>query len=184
MSSLIWFRSLGDVIVLEFCAPGLLFRTRLLSQLDTVVTGEAVFCQIPMRQTNVLEYLKLFFRFAERMSRRPGAVVGNYKMYEEDPDEVKSLSYLNIFEQYMPYLNNISKECIGVESVFLHEDYDSFNINNDICVLILESEATLGPNVGAIPLPESGEEYEEGTVCQVFHFSKNKPRKVVTLIDI
>ena len=101
-----------------------------------------------------------------------GAVVGNYKMYEEDPDEVKSLSYLNIFEQYMPYLNNISKECIGVESVYLHEDYDSFNINNDICVLILESEATLGPNVGAIPLPESGEEYEEGTTCQVFHFKK------------
>ena len=50
---------------------------------------------------NVLEYLKLVFRFAERMSRRPGAVVGNYKMYEEDPDEVKSLSYLNIFEQYI-----------------------------------------------------------------------------------
>ena len=89
------------------CAPALLFQTKLLSQLDTVVTGEAVFCQIPMRQTNVLEYLKLFFRFAERMSRRPGAVVGNYKMYEEDPDEVKSLSYLNIFEQYMPYLNNV-----------------------------------------------------------------------------
>ena len=115
---------------------------------------------------------------------RLGAVVGNYKMYEEDPDEVKSLSYLNIFEQYMPYLNNISKECIGVESVYLHEDYDSFNINNDICVLILESEVILGPNVGTIPLPESGEEYEEGTVCQVFHFSKNKPRKVVTLIYI
>ena len=103
---------------------------------------------------------------------RLGAVVGNYKMYEEDPDEVKSLSYLNIFEQYMLYVNNISKECIGVESVFLHEDYDSFNINNDICVLILESEVMLGPNVGTIPLPESGEEYEEGTVCQVFHFSK------------
>merc|ERR1711953_1343640 len=75
---------------------------------------------------------------------RLGAVVGNYKMYEEDPDE----------------------ECIGVESVFLHENYDSFSINNDICVLILESEATLGPNVGTIPLPESGEEYEEGTTCQ------------------
>ena len=77
------------------CALDLLFRTKLLSQLDTVVTGEAVFCQIPMRQTNILEYLKLIVRFAERMSRRPGAVVGNYKMHEKDPDEVKSLSYLN-----------------------------------------------------------------------------------------
>jgi len=73
-----------------------------------------------------------------------GVVVGNYKMYEDDPDE----------------------ECIGVERVNLHEDYDSWNINNDICVLILESEATLGPNVGAIPLPQLGEEYEEGTECQ------------------
>ena len=61
----------------------------------------------------------------------------------------------------------MSQECIGVEEVNLHEDYDSWNINNDICVLILESEATLGPDVGTIPLPESGEEYEEGTRCQV-----------------
>ena len=63
------------------------------------------------------------------------------------------------------------QECIGVEDLHLHEDYDSWTINNDICVLILESEATLGPNVGAIPLPESGEEYEEGTWCQVLHLT-------------
>jgi len=74
-----------------------------------------------------------------------GVVVGNYKMGEDDPDE----------------------ECIGVERVILNENYDSWTINNDICLLILESEATLGPNVGTIPLPESGEEYEEGTECQV-----------------
>ena len=61
------------------------------------------------------------------------------------------------------------QECIGVERVNLHQDYDSWNINNDICLLILESEAILGPNVGTIPLPESGEEYEEGTECQVSH---------------
>merc|ERR1711971_944628 len=74
-----------------------------------------------------------------------GVVVGNYKMGEDDPDE----------------------ECIGVERVILNENYDSWTISNDICVLNLESEATLGPNVGTIPLPKSGEEYEEGTECQV-----------------
>merc|ERR1712130_113747 len=73
-----------------------------------------------------------------------GVVVGNYKMYEDDPDE----------------------ECIGVKEVHLHENYDSWIVSNDICVLILESEATLGSNVGTIPLPESGEEYEAGTECQ------------------
>ena len=66
VSSLIWFRSLGDVIVLEFCAPGLLFRTRLLSQLDTVVTGEAVFCQISTRQTNVVKYINYILTFADQ----------------------------------------------------------------------------------------------------------------------
>merc|ERR1719180_374157 len=74
-----------------------------------------------------------------------GVIVGNYKMYEDDPDE----------------------ECIGVERVVLNENYDSWTISNDICILNLESEATIGPNVGTIPLPESGEEYEEGTECQV-----------------
>ena len=101
MSSLIWFWSLGDVVVLR-CARALLFQTRLLSQLDTVVTGEAVFCQISTRQTNVVKYINYIWFLLPRVSpSRLGAVVGNYKMYEEDPDEVKSLSYLNIFEQYI-----------------------------------------------------------------------------------
>ena len=58
-----------------------------------------------------------------------------------------------------------------MEKVILNENYDSWTINNDICLLILEYEATLGPNVGTIPLPESGEEYEEGTECQVLHLT-------------
>ena len=66
------------------------------------------------------------------------------------------------------------QECIGVKEVHLHENYDSWIVSNDICVLILESEATLGSNVGTIPLPESGEEYEAGTECQVIkYFEKN-----------
>ena len=66
---------------------------------------------------------------------------------------------------------HICQECIGVERVILNENYDSWTINYDICLLILESEATLGPNVGTIPLPDTGEEYEEGTECQVLHLT-------------
>merc|ERR1712012_131541 len=73
-----------------------------------------------------------------------GVVVGNYKMSEQDPDE----------------------ECISVEKVHLHENYNSFNIQNDICTLVLQTKVTLGPNVGIIRLPEPGEEYAEGTECQ------------------
>merc|ERR1712223_412182 len=73
-----------------------------------------------------------------------GIVVGNYKMSEQDPDQ----------------------ECISVEKVHLHENYNSFNIQNDICTLVLQTKVTLGPNVGIIPLPKPGEEYAEGTECQ------------------
>ena len=70
---------------------------------------------------------------------------------------------------------HICQKFIGVERVILNENYDSWTINKDICLLILESEATLGPNVGTIPLPESGEEYEEGTECQVSNINSFAP---------
>ena len=49
----------------------------------------------------------------------------------------------------------------------MHEDYDQWNILNDICLLKLETAATMGPHVGTIPLPSAYEEYEEGTMCTV-----------------
>merc|ERR1712042_419449 len=58
-------------------------------------------------------------------------------------------------------------ENIAVEEVILHEDYDSWTITNDICLLKLEHEATLGEHVKTIGLPEHLEEYEAGTVCRV-----------------
>jgi len=74
-----------------------------------------------------------------------GVEVGNYNLYEDDLDQ----------------------QSFAVREVGLHEDYNSFNINNDICMLKLDGTITVGPNVGPITLPDSGKEYEEGTPCIV-----------------
>lgn len=71
--------------------------------------------------------------------------MGSHNLYQDDPDQ----------------------ENIQVKTVVLHEDYDSFNIENDICLLELESAATFGANVKAIALPRQNEEYDEGTMCTV-----------------
>merc|ERR1712180_47615 len=74
-----------------------------------------------------------------------GVAVGNHKLNHHDKDQ----------------------ENIAVEEVILHEDYDSWTITNDICLLKLEHEATLGKHVKTIGLPEHLEEYDEGTICTV-----------------
>merc|ERR1712072_1391887 len=45
-----------------------------------------------------------------------GVEVGSHNLYEDDPDQ----------------------QSFAVTDVGLHEEYDSFNINNDICMLTLE----------------------------------------------
>merc|ERR1712110_554572 len=74
-----------------------------------------------------------------------GVEVGSHNLYEDDPDQ----------------------ESFAVSDVGLHEDYDSWNINNDICMLTLEGSISMGSNVGTIGLPASMEEYAEGTICTV-----------------
>ena len=59
------------------------------------------------------------------------------------------------------------QEDIAVKAVNLHEQYDSWTITNDICLLELQQAATFGEHVGAIALPAQGEEYESGTSCTV-----------------
>merc|ERR1711981_442828 len=77
---------------------------------------------------------------------RLGVRVGNHHLYKDDPDQAD----------------------IAVSKVMLHEDYDSWTINNDICLLELESSAVFGSAViGAIGLPADGEEYSAGTICTV-----------------
>merc|ERR1719239_1624517 len=57
--------------------------------------------------------------------------VGSHNLYEDDPDQAS----------------------FAVSDVGLHEDYDSWNINNDICMLTLEGSISMGSNVGTIGLP-------------------------------
>ena len=49
----------------------------------------------------------------------------------------------------------------------MHEHYDDWTINNDICLLELATPATMGPHVAAISLPSPNEDYSEGTMCTV-----------------
>ena len=57
---------------------------------------------------------------------------------------------------------------IPVKRIILHEGYDPETVENDICMLELESEADLSsPYIGILPLPFQGEEYEDGTPCTV-----------------
>merc|ERR1711931_379779 len=51
-----------------------------------------------------------------------GVEVGSHNLYEDDPDQ----------------------ESFAVSDVGLHEDYDSWNINNDICMLTLEGSISMG----------------------------------------
>jgi len=61
-----------------------------------------------------------------------------------------------------------SEKDIAIKKMILHEDYDSWTINNDICLLHLKEEADFSDdNIGPISLPEEMEEYEAGTECQV-----------------
>merc|ERR1712223_1044966 len=74
-----------------------------------------------------------------------GVEVGSYNLYEDDLDQ----------------------QSFAVREVGLHEDYNSFNINNDICMLTLDGTISMGANVGTISIPYSMEEYDEGTICTV-----------------
>jgi len=77
---------------------------------------------------------------------RLGVRVGNHHLYEDDPDQMD----------------------IAVSKVMLHEDYDSWTIYNDICLLELSGEADFSSSViGAISLPSDGKEYSAGTMCTV-----------------
>merc|ERR1712038_2166813 len=65
-----------------------------------------------------------------------GVEVGSHNLYEDDPDQ----------------------QSFAVAEVGLHEDYNSFNINNDICMLALDGTISMGANVGTISIPYSMEE--------------------------
>jgi len=77
---------------------------------------------------------------------RLGIRVGNHHLYEDDPDQMD----------------------FAVKTVMLHENYDSWTINNDICLLEIDGMADFSSsNIGPISLPSDGEEYPAGTDCTV-----------------
>merc|ERR1719397_359752 len=77
---------------------------------------------------------------------RLGVRVRNHHLYEDDPDQ----------------------KDIAVSRVVLHESYDSWTVENDICMLELEESADFSSSViGSISLPSNGEEYSAGTMCTV-----------------
>ena len=57
---------------------------------------------------------------------------------------------------------------IAVSAVMNHENYDSWTIENDICMLELAEDADFSSDViGAIDIPSDGLEYDAGTMCTV-----------------
>merc|ERR1719394_930525 len=65
------------------------------------------------------------------------------------------------------YRMDADQENIPVKRIILHENYDSWTINNDICLLKLAHDVTMGEHVDLIELPTNHEEYEAGTMCTV-----------------
>merc|ERR1712058_90803 len=77
---------------------------------------------------------------------RLGVRVGSHNLYEDDPDQAD----------------------IAVDTVANHEDYDSWTIENDICMLWLADSADFSSSViDSISIPSSGQEYAAGTMCTV-----------------
>merc|ERR1711872_820460 len=73
---------------------------------------------------------------------RLGVRVGSHNLYEDDPDQVDIAAN--------------------------HEDYDSWTIENDICMLWLADSADLSSSViDTIGIPSSGQEYPSGHMCTV-----------------
>merc|ERR1712131_494697 len=65
---------------------------------------------------------------------RLGVRVGNHHLYDDDPDQMD----------------------IAVSKVMLHEQYDSWTIENDICLLELSGQADFSSSaIGPISLPSS-----------------------------
>merc|ERR1712156_334259 len=72
-----------------------------------------------------------------------GVEVGSHNLYEDDPDQ----------------------QSFAVAEVGLHEDYNSFNINNDICMLTLDGTISMGANVGTISIPYGQSDITYSMIC-------------------
>ena len=86
-----------------------------------------------------------WFTFSQS-SKNLAVRVGDYKRSEQDPDETD----------------------IQVSGIILHEGYDSWTIQYDICIVTLSDEADLSSEaIGVISLPAEQQDYEVGSKCIV-----------------
>ena len=84
--------------------------------------------------------------FSRQSASRLGVRVCSHHLYEEDPGQTD----------------------IAVAAVHLHENYDSWTIENDICILDLAEDADISSDcIGVVDLPNGGQEYPAGTMCTV-----------------
>ena len=59
------------------------------------------------------------------------------------------------------------EEDIAVKKIIVHEYFDSWTLQNDICLLILEKSAdTTSQFVSTIALPSDESVYNPGDICQ------------------
>jgi len=56
---------------------------------------------------------------------------------------------------------------VEVAHMLVHEDYNSRDMANDICLVMLKAPITYNDYVGPVPLPPPLQEYSPGTVCTV-----------------
>merc|ERR1712001_75657 len=101
------------------------------------------------------------------LSRGGGRIVGGEDAYYgEFPHQIMLLRGGAVGAHNL-YTDDADQENIQVSRVVMHESYDDWNVENDICLLELESSATMGSHVGTISLPSQNEEYAAGTMCTV-----------------
>ena len=71
---------------------------------------------------------------------------------------------------------------IGVSGVHVHENYDSWTVVNDICMLDLEDDLDLDDSdfIDAIDIPDEGQDYPSGQMCTISGKGLKMDVKIVT----
>jgi len=79
--------------------------------------------------------------------------------------------------------NEGTEKTIQVSEVIANENYSPWDLTNDICLLYLEEPAEFNDNVGAIGLPESMQEYPEGTDCTVIGWGTTENGNLASVLQ-
>merc|ERR1712117_960095 len=133
-------------------SPCLIMRAAVLLTIVAVATGAPKFSKKAL---------------STPLSRGGGRIVGGTEAYAGEFPHQIALLRVRVGNHHL-YQDDPDQEDIAVAKVMLHEQYDSWTITNDICLLELESSADFSSSViDKIMLPSDGEEYTAGTTCTV-----------------